>query len=138
MTDIPRYDDYYALFKSIFKLPPATPTYYVPGNHDIPLGRTGNVFSPYARQRYEEHFGKSNEIVTIANHSIILLDSIGLVEEDYRRYYAEMQFGEWEGIKDGVIEFVQKLGKSESLRCRVPRSDARSPTIPDSHLTHSP
>jgi hypothetical protein len=88
--------------------------YYVPGNHDIPLAATGKMFDANARRRYADHFGRSNGILRVANHSIILLDAIGLVEEDYRRYYAEMQFGEWEGIKSGVIEFVQALGRSES------------------------
>jgi hypothetical protein len=86
----------------------------VPGNHDIPLGRTGRQFAPQARQRFVEKFSKPNAIMSVANHSIILLDSIGLVEEDYRRYYAEMQFGEWEGIETGVIEFVQALGRGGS------------------------
>ena len=35
------------------------------------------------------------------------------MEEDYRRYAAEMQFGEWDGIEGGVIEFVKALGERE-------------------------
>lgn len=84
--------------------------YYVPGNHDIPLGKN-RYFSPQARKRYIEHFGETNMAVPIANHTLILLDAIRLVEEDYRRYHAEMQFGEWRGIDNGVIEFVKLLGK---------------------------
>jgi hypothetical protein len=84
--------------------------YYVPGNHDIPLG-PNRLFSPLARDRYARHFSSPNEILTIANHSLILLDAVGLVEEDYRRYAAEMQFGEWDGIEGGVIEFVKGLGE---------------------------
>jgi len=86
--------------------------YFVPGNHDIPLG-PNRLFSPLARERYARHFSAPNEILEIANHSLILLDAVGLVEEDYRRYAAEMQFGEWDGIEGGVIEFVKALGERE-------------------------
>lgn len=40
-----------------------------------------------------------------------MLDSVGLVEEDYMRYASEMQFGEWEGMDGGVIEFIKELGE---------------------------
>lgn len=53
--------------------------------------------------------------MSIANHSLILLDAVGLVEEDYRRYAAEMQFGEWDGIEGGVIEFVKSAAESGSF-----------------------
>jgi len=39
-----------------------------------------------------------------------MLDAPSLVEEDYRRYAAEVQLGEWEGVAGGVIEFVKTLG----------------------------
>jgi len=48
---------------------------------------------------------------------LILLDAVGLVEEDYRRYAAEMQFGEWDGTGGGVIEFVKALGEGAWERC---------------------
>ena len=85
------------------------PMYYIPGNHDIPIG--GNPsFSPHARERYEKHFNLPNTVLEVANHSLILLDSVGLVEEDYRRYADEMQYGDWEAVPGGVIEFVKDLG----------------------------
>jgi hypothetical protein len=86
--------------------------YYVPGNHDLPLG-PNRLFSPYARDRYAKHFSPPNAILPVANHSLILLDAVGLVEEDYRRYAAEMQFGEWDGLEGGVIEFVKSLRDGE-------------------------
>ncbi|KAK6904396.1 hypothetical protein L486_08017 [Kwoniella mangroviensis CBS 10435] len=103
------YEEYYNLFRSIFQLPPSVPTHFVPGNHDIPLG-PNRLFSPHARDRYAKHFSPPNAILPIANHSLIMLDAVGLVEEDYRRYAAEMQFGEWDGVEGGVIEFVKELG----------------------------
>lgn len=107
------YDSYYNLYSSIFTLPSNTPIHHVPGNHDIPLGPF-KQFSQYARERYTKHFSSPNEVISIANHSIVLLDSVGLVEEDYRRYASEMQFGEWDGVEGGVIEFVKSVGDSES------------------------
>jgi hypothetical protein len=86
--------------------------YYIPGNHDIPLGRNA-LFSPLARERYAQHFNPPNAILEVANHSLILLDAVGLVEEDYRRYAAELRFGEWDGVNGGVIEFIKGLGESE-------------------------
>ncbi|WWC73194.1 uncharacterized protein I206_107160 [Kwoniella pini CBS 10737] len=110
MTDT-EYDDYHNLFRSIFQLPANVPMHFVPGNHDIPLG-PNRLFSPHARDRYATHFSKPNTILPIANHSLIMLDAVGLVEEDYRRYAAEMQFGEWDGVEGGVIEFVKDLSEN--------------------------
>ncbi|WWD21088.1 hypothetical protein CI109_105569 [Kwoniella shandongensis] len=103
------YEDYYRQFRSIFQLPSNVPMHFVPGNHDIPLG-PNKMFSPHSRDRYAQHFSPPNAILPIANHSLIMLDAVGLVEEDYRRYAAEMQFGEWDGVEGGVIEFVKDLG----------------------------
>lgn len=94
-------------------MPDSVPAYYVPGNNDIPLGRPNRSFSPLARKRYVEHFGEPNQVVSISNHSIVLLDAVGLVEEDYRRYASEVQFGEWDGVDGGVIEFIKKLSDGE-------------------------
>lgn len=107
-----RYEEYYDLYASIFTLPSDTPIYHVPGNHDIPLGPY-KLFSPHARERYARHFTQPNDVISIANHSIVLLDSVSLVEEDYRRYASEMQFGEWDGVEGGVIEFVKSVGDRE-------------------------
>ena len=104
-----RYKDYVQLYNSIFKRPPSVPMYYIPGNHDVPLG-PNRMFSTLARERYANHFSPPNIILEVANHTLILLDAVGLVEEDYRRYAAEMQFGEWDGVAGGVIEFIKTLG----------------------------
>lgn len=45
-----------------------------------------------------------------------MLDAVSLIEEDYRRYAAEVQLGEWEGVPGGVIEFIKNLSDSESCR----------------------
>jgi hypothetical protein len=41
-----------------------------------------------------------------------LLDAVSLIEEDYRRYAAEVQLGEWQGVPGGVIEFIKNLSQS--------------------------
>ncbi|WVQ93288.1 hypothetical protein IAU59_000355 [Kwoniella sp. CBS 9459] len=112
------YEEYHSLFRSIFQLPEGTPMHFVPGNHDIPLG-PNRLFSPHARDRYASHFSPPNAILPIANHSLIMLDAVGLVEEDYRRYAAEMQFGEWDGVEGGVIEFVKDLGDNPPPAPRI-------------------
>ncbi|GMK59356.1 hypothetical protein CspeluHIS016_0703710 [Cutaneotrichosporon spelunceum] len=125
------YDEYFELFRSIFKLPESVATYYVPGNNDIPVGRKSQYFSPFARKRYIEHFGALNQVVNISNHSLVLLDSIGLVEEDWRRYAAEVQFGDWNGVKGGVIEFVKRIGNdlpSPILFSHIPLARPESAT----------
>ena len=133
------YESYFSIFESIFRLPESVPMYYVPGNHDIPLG-PNRLFSPQARDRYARHFSAPNKILEIANHSLILLDAVGLVEEDYRRYAAEMQFGEWDGIEGGVIEFVKGLGERE-LQVRANERlthCAEPPAGPKILLSHIP
>lgn len=61
-------------------------------------------------------FTPPNALLSIANHTFILLDSVSLVEEDYRRYAAEVQLGEWDGVRGGVIEFIKALGEGEFAR----------------------
>ena len=110
-----RYESYFSLFGSIFRPPADVPMYFIPGNHDIPLG-PNPVFSSKAKERYAKHFYPPNSVLEVANHSLILLDSVGLVEEDYRRYAAEMQFGEWDGVEGGVIEFIKDLSEGAASR----------------------
>jgi hypothetical protein len=60
------------------------------------------------------------------------------VEEDYRRYAAETQFGEWDGVAGGVIEFVKGLGdgRLSGIETRV-WTDGRPATWPkNSDITY--
>ena len=75
----------------------------------LEIGASRSMVCPLADISYAQHFSPPNQVLSIANHSLILLDSVGLVEEDYRRYAAEMQFGEWDGVAGGVIEFVKEF-----------------------------
>lgn len=44
----------------------------------------------------------------MANHSLVMLDAPGLVEEDYRRANAKTRFEDWVPKSGSAIDFVQK------------------------------
>jgi len=69
-------------------------------------------FSGQARRRFRQHFGPEQQVVEVGNHSFVLLDAPGLVDEDYRRYAAEIDFEEWEGLEHGPISFVHEFENS--------------------------
>ncbi|KAJ7188096.1 Metallo-dependent phosphatase-like protein [Mycena filopes] len=96
------YERYFRRFKSIFPLDSSIPQYFIPGNHDTGLGISG---SEQAGARYKSHFGPLNSLVSIANHTVVLLDAPGLVEEDSRRR------GVYDGKSspEGPIELVQSF-----------------------------
>ncbi|KAF8532530.1 Metallo-dependent phosphatase-like protein, partial [Gautieria morchelliformis] len=102
------YADYFTHFQSIFYLGPAVPTYYVPGNRDVGLG-SSRTFSAHARDRFEASFGPTNQLLTLGNHTLVLLDAPALVEEDYRRHGARAKFSDWLGIDGGSIDFVKSV-----------------------------
>lgn len=111
-----RYDDYFELFRSIFTPSAETALYYLPGNHDIPLGNPGGMFeqTKKARDRFARSFGPTHSVVNVTGHNLVLLDAIGLVEEDYRRYGAEVNFEEYNGDDSSEIEFIKRIQSSES------------------------
>ncbi|EIN11270.1 Metallo-dependent phosphatase [Punctularia strigosozonata HHB-11173 SS5] len=89
------YERYYARFKSIFRADPSTtPVWYLPGNHDVGLG-TSTEFSPDALERYKLHFGATNRKASVANHTLLLIDAPGLVDEDARRRRAGASIDAW-------------------------------------------
>lgn len=58
----------------------------------------------------------------MANHSLVLLDSPGIVDEDYIRAGHGTSFEEWIPLRDGAIEFVKGLAAgpyTPSLRVKV-------------------
>ncbi|KAL5523631.1 hypothetical protein ACEPAG_7804 [Sanghuangporus baumii] len=102
------YQVYYSRFKSIFLTDSSTKTYYIPGNHDVGLG-SSRTFSHHAKSRYIKHFGPLNFQVSLANHTLVMLDAPGLVEEDYRRSSSGQKFENWKPLHSGAIEFVNKF-----------------------------
>ncbi len=62
-----------------------------------------------AHERYVSHFGPMNQRVTMADHTLTLIDAPGLVDEDHHRDQAGLSFTEWKPIRDGTVDFVEKL-----------------------------
>ncbi|KAI0028754.1 hypothetical protein K488DRAFT_57855, partial [Vararia minispora EC-137] len=119
-------------FHELFTLEPGVTTYYVPGNTDIGLG-VSSEFTRHVRDRYRSYFGPLNREVRIANHSLIILDAPGLVDEDYVRAAQSISFDTWTPIRHGAIEFVKQT--SNALQKRHADGASSEPVI---LLTHIP
>lgn len=59
--------------------------------------------SKMAHERYVSHFGPMNQHVTMADHTLILINAPGLVDEGHLRDQAGFS------LDDGTIGFVEKL-----------------------------
>ncbi|KII92954.1 hypothetical protein PLICRDRAFT_103385 [Plicaturopsis crispa FD-325 SS-3] len=105
------YEKYYRRFKDIFKVG-SVPAYYLPGNHDTGLG-SSLEFDDQARQRYVSHFGPLNQRISIANHTVLLIDSLDLVEEDYERKNSGSEYDSWRPQRHGTIEFVKSFAEDK-------------------------
>ncbi|KAI0047527.1 hypothetical protein FA95DRAFT_1559071 [Auriscalpium vulgare] len=105
-------DDEYALyagkFKGLFPLDPTVRVHYIPGNADVGLGIATQFANPI-RQRYERHFGAVNQHASLANHTLVLLDAPGIVDEDYLRAGQGVSFEDWTPVQGGTVEFVKGL-----------------------------
>ncbi|KAL5485043.1 hypothetical protein ACEPAI_7685 [Sanghuangporus weigelae] len=108
-ADDDEYRESFEYFKSIFSVEPDTKVYYVPGNHDIGLGPSSRMNTAHARRRYTKYFGPLNNKVSIANHTLIMLDSPGLADEDYRRAGTGKSFEDWQAIPGGTIDFINSF-----------------------------
>ncbi|TFK94574.1 Metallo-dependent phosphatase [Polyporus arcularius HHB13444] len=110
------YEAYFRRFKDIFAADKDTPVYYLPGNHDIGLGTSSSPkyqFSDHAVDRYTSHFGALNQRISLANHTVWLIDAPGLVDEDRERAVAGMSYAQWaEARPDRTIAFVQSLAQN--------------------------
>lgn len=67
------------------------------------------TFSPYTRTRYTSHFGPLNYKISLANHTLVMLNAPGLVDEDYRRASAGQSFESWTPLTGGAIDFINKF-----------------------------
>ncbi|KAI0314114.1 hypothetical protein OF83DRAFT_1064363 [Amylostereum chailletii] len=102
---------YVRSFHDTFPVPSGTDVYYVPGNTDVGLG-VANAFTKHVRDRYIAHFGPLNQVLHISNHTLVLIDAPGLVDEDYSRAGEGTSFENWVPIRHGPIEFVKTLADS--------------------------
>lgn len=63
---------------------------------------------PRARDRYQAHFGPPNQRIDVDNHTaLILFDAPELVDEDYRRHAAQLDFWHWRGSEGGAVQFIK-------------------------------
>ncbi|KAI0334967.1 hypothetical protein GY45DRAFT_967086 [Cubamyces sp. BRFM 1775] len=95
-------------FRRIFHLDPSVTSYYVPGNNDVGLNIEPAV-ARQARQRFTSHFGPLNQKVVLRNHTLVMLDAAGLVEEDYLRAAKYIDYEHWSPIPNGPVEFMRSL-----------------------------
>ncbi|EJD03179.1 Metallo-dependent phosphatase [Fomitiporia mediterranea MF3/22] len=112
------YWESFRYFKSVFSSDPSTKVFFVPGNHDVGLGPTARLNAAHARRRFAKFFGPLNQKVSIGNHTLVMLDAPGLVDEDYRRAATGKTFEEWDAIPNGAVEFINKfagLGTDEPV-----------------------
>jgi hypothetical protein len=65
------------------------------------------VISKTIRRHFSDTFGPFNLNVSLKNHTLLLLDAPGLVEEDYQRAALSKQYDGWEPIRGGAVEFVK-------------------------------
>lgn len=105
------YEAYYNRFKAIFTSDQDVPEYFIPGNHDIGL-RIPTSESQKARERYASHFGPFNSHVTMAGYNLVMLDALGLAEEDYLRERSGMPFGDLQPVSGGTVKFVETVADS--------------------------
>ncbi|OCH84705.1 hypothetical protein OBBRIDRAFT_741133 [Obba rivulosa] len=111
-VDMPaaEYESYYKRFKSIFRTPSELPVFYLPGNHDIGLG-SPVAFSPIALDRYYAHFSQPNKQIGLGNHTAILINAPGLVDEDAQRARLGLDFARYASMyPSSTIAFVHSWG----------------------------
>ncbi|KAI0051177.1 hypothetical protein FA95DRAFT_1554746 [Auriscalpium vulgare] len=67
-------------FHGIFNVPSAVPTYHVAGDYGVGPGHmpTDTPDLRHAQLRYKTSFGPLNQHVQLANHSLVLVDAVGL------------------------------------------------------------
>ncbi|KAJ3488923.1 hypothetical protein NLI96_g2490 [Meripilus lineatus] len=123
------YDQYYRMFKYLFPVPKSVSVYYTPGNEDLGL-RTDLRTAHAARYHYDQYFGSANSRISITNHTFVMLDSPGLVEEDYIRDEHHTEYEHWTPLEGGAIEHVRKA-YSQSADAD---GDSHHPTILFSHI----
>jgi hypothetical protein len=88
------------------------------------------------------HFGPLNRLISIANHTVVLLDAPGLVEEDIERQDRGQSFSNWKPVRGGPVEFVNAIAEGKGHLYPPSRSNHHSllarTTGPIVLLTHIP
>lgn len=79
-----------------------------------------SYFSQTIRNNYVKTFGPFNQQITIRNHTFILLDAPGLVDEDYQRSAHGTGFDKWRAIPGGTVAFVKTITRGELCQHPAP------------------
>ncbi|ETW80542.1 hypothetical protein HETIRDRAFT_21171, partial [Heterobasidion irregulare TC 32-1] len=120
-----RYNAYLHRFYNIFSPISTAPIYYLPGNHDVGIGATADK-KKMARLRYMSNFGPLNQHVSLANHSLVLIDAPILVEEDRVRKQQGQEGTQWLPKELKEAKFIHSLNSGGNL--------PRKPLILFSHI----
>jgi hypothetical protein len=72
-----------------------------------------SYFSQTIRSNYAKTFGPFNQQIVIRNHTFVLLDAPGLVDEDYQRSAHGVGFDKWRAIPEGTVSFVKTITRGE-------------------------
>ncbi|CAG8520889.1 4092_t:CDS:2 [Ambispora gerdemannii] len=94
-------DRYRQLFTPINLM--KTPIYYLAGNHDIGFG---NKIVPMAYARFRKLYGKTNYVVSLGNHTIVVVDTVTLS-------------GDNEALKTEATNLIESLSKEEAKPPRI-------------------
>ncbi|GLB37557.1 putative calcineurin-like phosphoesterase [Lyophyllum shimeji] len=100
-------------FKSMFTLNSAVSVFYIPGNNDVGMGVSSSS-SRAVRNYYSNAFGPFNQRVVIRNHTFLLIDAAGLVDEDYQRAGYGVGFDKWSALPGGTTSFVKNLERGDN------------------------
>lgn len=68
--------------------------------------------SRQARQHFEQHFGRTNRHISVANHTFVFLDAPLLVEEDYSRAGLSKSYEHWRADEHGTVEFIRSFQRT--------------------------
>ncbi|KAG9287147.1 hypothetical protein G9A89_001042 [Geosiphon pyriformis] len=79
-----------------------TPIHYLAGNHDFGFG---SRIIPTAYARFRRFYGKTNYIVTLGNHSIVVIDTVSLSSDN-------------DGLQAEALELIERMRKEER---KIPR-----------------
>ena len=78
------------------------------------MGVSSSLFKAIRRQ-YLNFFGPFNQQVVIHNHTFLLIDAPGLVDEDYQRAGNGVGFDDWTPLPDGTAAFVKNIERGRVL-----------------------
>ncbi|KAJ4477028.1 hypothetical protein C8J55DRAFT_561678 [Lentinula edodes] len=108
MSSDKEYKQYVEAFRQAFPIEPNVNAYYMPGNNDVGMGVTRPI-SRHIRKAFFQTFGPFNQQVIIHNHTFVLLDAPGLVDEDYTRAAQRIPYDKWSPLPGGPVEFVKTV-----------------------------